>query len=194
MQTLFQIYFQLGFEHILDPQGYDHIAFLVALCAIYRPSDWRKVALLATAFTIGHSLTLFLAAIEILPVNIKLTETLIPISILLTALYNVYQKPDSAEQAVRSNYGIALLFGLIHGMGFSNFFKAQTLPGETGNELIRKVLSFNLGVEAGQLIVVAFVLILTFVAFSVFHVRQYAWNLFISGIASGIAISLLLGS
>ena len=191
MQTLFEAYFSLGFSHILDPKGYDHIAFLIALCATFPPGQWKRVALLATAFTIGHSLTLGLAAVGILPVNQELTETLIPVTILLTAIYNVTLANTNSQSGMLGNYGIALGFGLIHGMGFSNFFKGQLPPGREG-DLLYQLLYFNIGVEVGQLIIVLAILILAAIAFNLLNVQQKSWNLFISGMASGIAISLLL--
>jgi len=119
----FQTYLQLGFEHILDLGGYDHILFIVALCAIYRVEQWKKILILVTAFTIGHSLTLALAALEVVKVNATVIEFLIPVTILLTALYHVF-KTDYNNQKAVLNYSLALFFGLIHGLGFSNYFRA----------------------------------------------------------------------
>ena len=89
---MFSSYLELGFDHIADLDGYDHILFIIALCAIYRLSEWKKVLILVTAFTIGHSITLALAALKMVMVSAELVEFLIPLTIFITALYNVLQK------------------------------------------------------------------------------------------------------
>ncbi len=198
MRSVFSTYLQLGFEHIADLNGYDHILFIVALCAIYRLSEWRKVALLVTAFTIGHSITLALAALDIIPINAAWIEFLIPVTIFLTALYNVlFHRFDSGltektfARNLNFNYLFALVFGLIHGMGFSNFFRSLIMPGETG-QLVTQLFAFNVGVELGQLAIVAVILLVSGLAFYVFRIPQRDWNLFISGGAAGIALIMAL--
>ena len=198
MRGTFSTYFQLGFEHIADLSGYDHILFIIALCAIYHLREWRKVAILVTAFTIGHSVTLALAALDIIPLRPALIEFLIPVTIFLTAMYNVLaHRHDTArtestfDRRVTWNYLFALFFGLIHGMGFSNYFRSLLLPGEEG-ELVKQLLAFNLGVEVGQLAIVGVILAASFIAFNVFKVKQREWNLFISGAAAGLALVMAL--
>jgi len=196
MQSVFSTFLELGFEHILDPQGYDHILFVIALCAIYKLSEWRKVAILVTAFTLGHSITLALAALDIIKFSPAVIEFLIPVTIFITAVYNVIRKPSDLDDTatfsakVNLNYAFAAFFGLIHGMGFSNFFKSSIMPGEEGM-LVRQLFAFNLGVELGQLVIVAFILVASFMAFNVFKVKQREWTLFISGAAAGVAITLM---
>ncbi|MFC0185823.1 HupE/UreJ family protein [Pseudarcicella hirudinis] len=119
----FQTYLQLGFQHITDIKGYDHILFVVALCAIYKLSDWKKVAILVTAFTIGHSVTLALSTLDIISYRSEIIEFLIPITIFITCLVNFFFKSDQKRKPVkapssRSRYVLAMSFGLIHGMGF----------------------------------------------------------------------------
>lgn len=198
MRGTFSTYLQLGFEHIADLSGYDHILFIIALCAIYHLREWRKVAILVTAFTIGHSVTLALAALDIIPLRPALIEFLIPVTIFVTAMYNVLvHREDTAvaegtfDRRVTWNYLFALFFGLIHGMGFSNFFRSLLLPGEEG-ELVKQLLAFNLGVEIGQLAIVGFILAASFIAFNVFKVKQREWNLFISGAAAGLSLVMAL--
>ncbi len=199
MRSTFSTYLQLGFEHISDLNGYDHILFIVALCAIYRLSEWRKVAILVTAFTIGHSITLALAALDIIPIKGELIEFLIPITIFITAIYNVVaHRFDDQELAASTfskqlnwNYLFALLFGLIHGMGFSNFFKSLMMPGERSG-FIQQLLAFNIGVELGQLLIVAFILLASFLAINLLKVKQREWNLFVSGAAAGISLIMAL--
>ncbi len=191
MESLFQTYLTLGFEHISDPKAYDHIVFLIALCAIYKPQEWKKVLILVTAFTIGHSLTLILAVLDVIRVPGPFVEMLIPITILLTALYNVWSNGKQDQRSMSFNYTFALFFGLIHGMGFSNYLRAMMMPGEEG-QLWKQLLAFNVGIELGQIMIVAFIMLLAAGAFRLLKVKAESWNLFISGAAAGIALTLLL--
>ncbi len=197
MESIFRTFLTLGFEHISDIAAYDHILFLVALCAIYRLSEWKKVLLLVTAFTIGHSITLALAVLNIIPVSTKLVEFLIPVTILLTSLFNVWQKNKGEEEQTVSNkkinitYLLALFFGTIHGMGFSNFLRSALMPGEE-DTLVTQLFAFNVGVELGQLLIVAIILGCAFLALTIFKVKQREWNLFVSGAAAGVAIILMM--
>lgn len=190
----FGTYLQLGFTHILDLQGYDHILFIVALCALYRWEEWRKVLVLVTAFTIGHSLTLALAALDIIRVPQGWIDLLIPLTILLTAVHNIRRGAvqDSGRLFDRRqvfNYGAALVFGLIHGMGFSNYFRF--LLGEE-NSIVNQLLAFNLGLEAGQLIVVRLFMLLLLLFTRALRAPHREWNLVVSGAAGGIAITIIL--
>ena len=162
---------QLGFEHILDLNGYDHILYLVTLCAIYSIRDWKKVLYLATAFTIGHSITLAFNAFEIVSIPPDIIETLIPITIILTAIYNllVDSKPQSSAGI---GYVLAIFFGLIHGMGISNFLKALMSPGDS---LVPSLLGFNIGVELAQIVVVLFSLIISYLALNVMNIKRSYW-------------------
>jgi len=192
---MFSQYLQLGFQHIADLAAYDHILFIVALCAIYKLTEWKKVAILVTAFTIGHSATLALAALDIIRFPQAWVEFLIPVTIVATAVYNVVtQRPEkhAGEKITKQwNYLFALLFGLIHGMGFSNFFRALMLPGEE-NQLVGQLFAFNVGVELGQLLIVAVILTVSFFVFSVLKVKQRYWNWAVSGIAGVIAFRMAL--
>ena len=188
----FQLYLNMGFEHIADLQGYDHIVFLIALCAIYSLKSWPKVLILITAFTIGHSLTLALAVMDLIRFSPALIEKLIPVTILLTCLYNVvFHKNDARKIARREHYLLALGFGLIHGMGFSNYLRSLLMPGEE-SQLIQQLLAFNIGVELGQMLIVLIILGVSFVLLELLKVQPRSWNLFISGAAAGIALTLLL--
>ena len=148
----FLIYLQLGFEHISDFEGYDHMLFIVTLCAFYAWRSWKKIFILVTAFTIGHSITLALAAFNVLNIPQQLVETAIPITIFITAIHNVWLGGEgNSDRAVNTNYLIALFFGFIHGMGFSNFFRALT----GGESIVLELFAFNVGLEIGQLMIVA---------------------------------------
>lgn len=185
----FWAYLLLGFEHISDIKAYDHILFVVALCAIYRLAQWRSVVVLVTAFTIGHSLTLALAAMGIIPVNSELIEFLIPVTILLTCVYNVTTyAADFDKKSLRIKYTLAAFFGLIHGMGFSNYF--SMLLGKS-QSIVKPLLAFNIGIELGQLIIVLLSLGAAYLAFNLLKIKQREWNLFISGAVAGMALMLI---
>lgn len=193
MESLFTFYFNFGFEHILDPEGFDHIAYVVALSAIFRVSDWRKTALLVTAFTVGHSLTLALVGLDIIGLTSlqkNWIETLIPITIIATALLNIFSL-NREQQNFKVTYLLTAFFGLIHGLGFSTFFRSSLMPGKTG-ELVQQLLAFNLGVEVGQLIIVSLVLTVSFFVLNILKIKQSIWIKTVSGIAILTAIYLLL--
>lgn len=184
---MFQTYLQLGFEHILDLNGYDHILFIIALCAGYRYEDWRKVVVLITAFTVGHSITLALSALDIVVFRAEVIEFLIPVTIFLTAVYTIlsYQRVSS----IRWDYLLAMVFGWIHGLGFSNYFKALLGREES---IIGPLLSFNLGVELGQIIIVLIAMILSYVFTHHMRGAHRDWMLVLSGAAGGVALMLLV--
>ena len=196
MESMFNTYLQLGFDHIADIKAYDHILFIIALCAIYRIKEWKKVAILVTAFTIGHSITLALAVLNIISFRQDLIEKLIPVTIILTCLYNILgTKNSKSEQlfnrSINLNYAFALFFGLIHGMGFSNYLRQMIMPGQEG-ELVRQLFAFNVGIEIGQLMIVGIILIVAFVALNLLKIRQYWWNIGLSTVVGIIASKLLL--
>lgn len=185
---MFSTYLELGFDHILDINGYDHILFIVALCAVYRPAEWKKILVLVTAFTIGHSVTLALSALKIVLFPADVIEFLIPLTILLTALYNVLNT-NTDEKRVIWKYLLALFFGLIHGLGFSNYFKALIGKEES---IVPPLFAFNVGVELGQIIIVLLLMVLTYVVLNVLNRSQKSWNLFVSGAAAGVALTLMI--
>lgn len=188
--STFSLYFDLGLTHILDINGYDHILFVIALCAIYLLSDWKKVLVIVTAFTIGHSITLALSTLNILTVNPSLIEFLIPVTIFVTAMSNVFRKNKGLyPQGGQLNYAFALLFGLIHGMGFSNYLRSLLGKDES---IIMQLLAFNLGLEIGQIIIVVFFLLLSYLFVNLMQVARRDWRLVISAAIAGIALTLML--
>ncbi len=195
MLSEFLVFLRLGFEHIADIQGYDHILFVVALCAGYEPRHWRKLLILVTAFTLGHSLTLALATLRIITINDALVEFLIPLTILITGVMNIVTTSSKGNEAVEGKgvrglkYALALAFGLIHGMGFSNFLRSL-LGQEEGIAL--PLFSFNVGLELGQICIVVAVLILTFLMVRVFRMRRHDWVLVLSGATVGVALVLMV--
>lgn len=185
---MFSSYFELGLWHILDPKGLDHVLFLLALCAPFQSKHWKQLLILITAFTIGHSITLALAALDLASPNPDTIETLIAITIGITALLNILlPKPDSS--VMRIKYVSALFFGLIHGFGFSGYFRM--LIGKA-DEVILPLFAFNIGIEAAQIIVVLALLFFFFIAEKSFKTKARDWNLFLSGMAFGVSLLLLL--
>lgn len=186
----FELYFELGREHILDIKGYDHILFVVALCAIYQINEWKKVLILVTAFTIGHSLTLGLAVLNIINVNKPLIEFLIPVTIFITAAFNIVRGDRGAnQQSIHLNYVLAMFFGLVHGMGFSSYLKSML---GKNSDLITQLFSFNLGLEVGQIIIVLVILTIGFVVTGMMGRNRRDWNLVVSSAVAGVAIILMI--
>lgn len=186
--TSFELYFKLGLQHILDLKGVDHVLFILALCAVYVARDWAKILLLVTAFTIGHSLTLALATFNLVQVRSEVIEFMIPVTIAITALVTLVRPKPNSGKGIQLNYLLALLFGLIHGMGFSNYLKSL-LGQETS--IWQPLLAFNVGLEVGQLVVVAAFLLLT----SLVHLagmNRKEWTLILSAFVLGVACMLML--
>ena len=186
----FSMYFGLGKEHILDyVNGYDHILFVLALCAVYSVHDWKKILILVTAFTIGHSITLALATLEIVSVKVELIEFLIPLTIFITSFANLFRGETTIDKSkVQINYVFALFFGLIHGLGFSNFLRS--LLGKD-QRIISQLLAFNLGLELGQIIVVILFLALSFILVDLLKLSRRDLKLVLSSAIAGIALVLL---
>lgn len=185
----FSLYFGLGREHILDINGYDHILFVLALCALYSVHDWKKILILVTAFTIGHSITLALATLEIVNVDSAMIEFLIPLTIFVTATANLFRSEKAINQGkVQLNYLFALFFGLIHGLGFSNFLRS--LLGKD-HSIISQLLAFNLGLELGQIIVVTLFLALSFILVDLAKVTRRDLKLVLSSAIAGVALVLM---
>ena len=186
----FWIYFDLGRQHILDINGIDHILFVIALCVIYQVQDWKKGLILITAFTIGHSITLALSTLELVNFRSDMIEFLIPVTIFITAFGNLFRKNSALTPGkFNTNYFFALFFGLIHGLGFSNYLKS--LLGKE-DSIVAPLLAFNLGLELGQMIIVVFFMIIAFVFVSLFNVSRRDWNLIISSAVAGIAITMMI--
>lgn len=169
----FSLYFRLGTEHILTWEAMDHILFVAALCLRYLLNDWKKVVVLVTAFTIGHSITLALSALGWVQVATRWIEFLIPLTIVATAVNNLFQKNKQVEHPSRWPliYFFALFFGLIHGLAFASSF--LSLEGREG--LLGHLLAFNLGIEAAQLLIVAIILAISFIFVQLLKLRRLWW-------------------
>jgi hypothetical protein len=189
--SIFETYFYTGMDHILDYKvGYDHILFIVALCVLYQMRDWKQVLVLVTAFTIGHSITLALATLDLIAVNYDLIEFLIPVTIFITAVSNIFKKSDDTYtgRAIQINYLFAGGFGLIHGLGFSNLLRSLLGRNES---IITQLLAFNLGLEVGQIIIVAIILVISFILVDLFGVSRRDWRIVISSAVAGMALLLI---
>lgn len=180
----FPLYFELGWQHILNWKGYDHILFVIVLCGAYTLTDWKRVLLLVTAFTIGHSITLALSVFKVITVKTNLIEFLIPVTILVTATSNILGGKSSRPKGVQLKYILALFFGLIHGMGFSNYL--NSLLGKSTN-IVAELFAFNIGLEFGQIIIVTGILLISFALINIFKVKKWNWNFFLSSAIFGIS-------
>lgn len=186
----FYLWFSTGLEHIADWKGYDHILFLLALCGVYSLREWKRLLVLVTAFTVGHSLTLALSVLDLVKVKTTWIEFLIPVTIMLTCAMNLSELRKTRERShSRLRYVAALLFGLIHGLGFS--FLLKSLLGQEEN-IVPPLFAFNLGLEAGQLLIVAVVLLFSVLATRLIHIRETDKNFFLSSAVFGIAFLMLL--
>lgn len=196
MTSEFAVYLRLGIGHIADVGAHDHILFVVALAAGYGLTHWRHLLILVTAFTAGHSITLALATLRLVSVDPELVELLIPLTILATALFDLFEvRVSGAEVDVplrmqRTKYGLALAFGLIHGLGFSTFLRAILGAEES---ITRPLLAFNVGLEVGQIVILAAVLVASWVVIDMLGMRSRLWTIILSGVVSLAALVLLAG-
>lgn len=183
----FSNYIQLGYEHIINLSSFDHILFILVLVAIYQTRAWLKMLIAVSFFTLGHSITLTLAALDVVNVDKGLIEFLIPLSILFTALFNLTKAGQ--DQKSRSKYWIAGAFGLIHGFGFSSAYEMLVL-GDAN--YWSALLPFNLGVELGQLLIVICTLFVMLIFQQILNKKHRDWNIFISGAGFGLALLLCM--
>jgi hypothetical protein len=181
------IWLQLGFEHILDPAGFDHMLFILAMLAPLSYKHLKEVALMITAFTLGHSVTLAWVSLSGPLLDSAIVEAGIAVTIFATALLALLPRTNQSVTVMR--YALVALFGLIHGMGFTGYF--TSLLGREQSVIV-PLLSFNLGVEAGQLLFAGIMLLIQWVLVSLLNVSQRGWQLYLSGGASFVALTLIL--
>lgn len=184
----FAFYFKMGWEHIISKDALDHQLFILALACVYTIKDIRRVLILVTAFTIGHSLTLALSVLDIIRFSSKWAEFLIPCTIFVTALNNIFQV-DSAAKSARINYYLALCFGLIHGMGFANAIRIMLAKDQT---IGWGLFGFNVGLEAGQIFVVAIILAIGILFLNALKVKRRDWVFFLSAGVFALSIKMAL--
>ena len=172
----FLFYLQLGWEHIISKDALDHQLFILALIAIFSFRDWKKVLILVTAFTIGHSLTLVLSALDVFRFPSDWVEFLIPCTIVFTALDNIIFSKNE-KKLIQLNYYLALFFGLIHGMGFANSVRMMLASEQ---DITLPLFGFNVGLELGQIVVVAIALFIHYIFSEVLKLSNKIWIYIIS--------------
>lgn len=189
----FWLYFKVGLNHVLDIHAYDHVLFLIALMVPYAFKDWKRIFVLVSLFTIGHTLSLMLSVFGIVAVKASLIEFLIPISILVTAVFHLFTAGKSSKnESITFVAIITLFFGIIHGLGFSNYFKT-ILPGNATDKLL-PLLEFALGIEAAQIIVVLVVLIIAYIVQTFFRFSKRDWALVMSAFIIGVVLPMIIGN
>jgi hypothetical protein len=189
----FWIYFQIGLKHVLDIHAYDHVLFLIALTVPFSFNDWKRIFLLVTLFTIGHTMALLLSVYDIVAIKVNVVELLIPITILITALYTLFTAGKSnKKEGVNLVFFITLFFGIIHGLGFSNYFK--TILGGSANSKLIPLSEFALGIEAAQLVVIFVVLIVSYIVQTFFRFSKRDWALVMSAFIIGVVLPMIIES
>ncbi|WP_309608978.1 HupE/UreJ family protein [Flavobacterium sp.] len=189
----FLIYFNIGLKHVLNISAYDHVLFLIALTIPYAFKDWRRLLLLISLFTVGHTLALVLSVYEIVYIKSNLIEFIIPITILVVAIFNLFTAgKNNKNESISLIAFVTLFFGIIHGLGFSNYFKT-ILPGKSADKLL-PLTEFALGIETAQIIVVFVVLIISYIVQTFFRFSKRDWTLVMSAFIIGVIIPLVIQS
>lgn len=189
---MFKMYFLLGFEHIVSVNSLDHILFILALAIIYVFSEYKKVLVLVTAFTIGHSITLALSTLQFINFSTNIIEFLIALTIFISSVYNIYyvrKKDFTIKNAHNVKYLIALVFGLIHGLGFS--FTLRALLGAEGS-IILPLFGFNIGLEIGQILIVIIILTISTLVIKFVKIKRHIWITLVSLIAAGFSVQMMI--
>jgi HupE / UreJ protein len=184
----FLFYFKMGWEHIISKDALDHQLFILALACVYTIGDIKRVLILVTAFTIGHSLTLALSVYDVIRFSSKWVEFLIPCTIFVTALNNLFQV-DREGKSARINYYLALCFGLIHGMGFANAIRIMLARDQT---IGWGLFGFNIGLEAGQIFVVAIILTTGILFLNFLKIKRRDWIFFLSSGVFALALKMAM--
>ncbi|MFN5475521.1 MAG: HupE/UreJ family protein [Sphingobacteriales bacterium] len=184
----FSMYFGLGWDHIISRDALDHILFILALAVIYRFEDWRRVLILVTAFTIGHFLTLILSVTEVIRANSEWVEFLIPLTIVITALFNLF-KPNLQSATNAFLYTLTLVFGLVHGLGYANAIRFLLVEEQS---LGWSLFAFNLGLEIGQIVVVLTALILGELVLRYTPLQRRYWVVIVSSIVILVAMNMVI--
>ena len=189
----FWIYFEVGIRHVLNLFSYDHVMFLIALSVPYVFKDWKKVLLLVSLFTVGHTLAMLLSVYEIIVVKVDIIEFLIPITILITAFFHLFTAGKSAKNESISIIGvITLFFGIIHGLGFATYFKS--IIGEASDSKLLPLLEFATGIEVAQIIVVFVTLIAAYCVQTLFRFSKRDWTLVMSSFVIGVVLPMIIES
>jgi len=191
--TQFWIYFQLGLKHILDVYSYDHVLFLIALTIPFEFKDWKRILLLVSLFTLGHTTSMLLSIFGIVAIKANVVELLIPVSILIVALFNLFTAGKSnKKESISIVLLVTLFFGIIHGLGFSGYFK--TIVKGTSVSKLLPILEFGLGIEAAQIVVVFVVLVLAYIVQTFFRFSKRDWALVMSAFIIGVVLPGVIGN
>jgi lysylphosphatidylglycerol synthetase-like protein (DUF2156 family) len=189
----FWIYFTIGLKHVLNVFAYDHVLFLLALTVPYEFKSWKRILILVSLFTLGHTLALFLSVFNIVTIKVNIVEFLIPITILITAMYNIIVSGKSSKKDGITFLGIiTVFFGIIHGLGFSNYF--NTLISGKPTDKLLPLFEFALGIETAQIIVVLAALLLAYMVQTLFKFSKRDWTLTVSAFIVGVVIPMILQS
>lgn len=189
----FWIYLEIGLRHVLDLSAYDHVLFLIALTVPYAFKDWKRLLLLVSIFTIGHTLALLLSVFGVIIIKGNLVEFLIPITILIVAFFNLFTAGKSSKnESISVVVFITLFFGIIHGLGFASYFKS--LLGGSPQSKLLPLSEFALGIEAAQIIVVFVVLILSYIVQTFFRFSKRDWTLVMSSFIIGVVLPMIIAS
>ncbi|MDQ6814884.1 MAG: HupE/UreJ family protein [Bacteroidota bacterium] len=184
----FGFYFSFGWQHIISFDAFDHQLFILALIVLYTLKEWKRVLVLVTAFTIGHSITLALSTLNILTIPSNLVEFFIPCTIFVTAAANII-KPTSSRKNIQVNYFFAMFFGLVHGLGFANALKFMLASDQS---LGRSLVAFNLGLEAGQIAVVILLLLLAHIFIFYVNVNRRYWIISVSALVLVVSLKMAI--
>lgn len=185
----FILYVKMGLNHVLDFSAYDHILFLIVLAVIFSIDQIKKVIWLITLFTLGHTITLALSAYGVLKIDVTIVEFLIPVTIFITGVFNLINLGKNASNKQNLNLVFALFFGLIHGLGFSNYFRMMI--GREEDKLM-PLIEFALGIELAQVIIVVGILIIGSILQSFFKVTKRDWVMVTSSIVIGFVIPMMI--
>ena len=189
----FWIYFNIGLNHVLDFNAYDHMIFLLALTLPYDAKAWKRLLILVSIFTLGHTISLFLSVFDVVKIKPTMVEILIPITILITAIYNLISQGKKGKSDSLSFVGfVTLFFGIIHGLGFSGYFNS-ILPGNATDKLW-PLLEFALGIETAQITIVILALIIGYVVQTLFKFSKRDWILSVSSFIIGIVMPLIINN
>jgi len=185
----FGLYFTWGLQHILTWEALDHILFVAALCLRYQFKDYKKIVILITAFTIGHCTTLVLSSLNIINVKTSLTEFFIALTIVFTAFSNLFVKDVAHQKKLPFIYFMAMIFGMVHGLGFAYGLKSILGRNES---IFVPLFAFNTGIEIAQVLVALVVLCVSYIFAHFLHVPFRTWLLFVSGIIFGLALQMVI--
>lgn len=187
----FWIYFTLGLKHLYNINAYADILFLLALTVPYEFKSWKKILLLVSLFTAGHTIALMLSIFNIVTVKVSIVAFIILILLLITALYTIISTGKSNKKD--SIVFIAILtslFGIVHGLGFSNYFNS-IVQGKPTDKLV-PLFESSLGFGVSQIVVIILALLLAYVIQTLLKFSKREWILIVSSFVVGVVIPMII--